>query len=63
MIELMEPDTYILDPQSTELQRPDEWDSAGGIKDFLRATQDHSLKDLSVVSLLSEFSEKVTPTK
>ncbi|EXJ56210.1 serine/threonine protein kinase [Cladophialophora psammophila CBS 110553] len=51
MMELMEPTTYILDPQSAGLQNPGKWKEGWGIKDFLRATQHQSLEGLKNVSL------------
>ena len=52
MIELMEPATSILDPNSTNLKGPEKWRDESGIKDFLAATQRHSLSQLKMVSVL-----------
>jgi hypothetical protein len=38
MLELMEPTTYILDPDSTELKDADRWKDGLGIEDFWKAT-------------------------
>ena len=49
MMELMEPETYLLDSQSIELKNFGKWKDGLGICDFLAATQDKSLKDLKKV--------------
>jgi len=49
MMELMEPETYLLDPHSIELKNAEKWKDGLGIHDFLAATQDKSLKDLKKV--------------
>ncbi|MCJ1422777.1 hypothetical protein MMC29_000657 [Sticta canariensis] len=46
MMELMEPTTYILDPQSTKLKDSDKWKNSLGVEDFLAATQHKSLQEL-----------------
>ena len=46
MMELMEPTTYILDPQSTKLKDSDKWKNSLGVEDFLAATQRKSLQEL-----------------
>ena len=52
MMELMEPTTYILDSQSTELKDADKWKNSLGVEDFLAATQSQSLQELKQVSNL-----------
>ena len=52
MMELMEPTTYILDPQSTKLKDSDKWKNSLGVEDFLAATQHKSLQELKQVSPL-----------
>ncbi len=52
MMELIEPTTYILDPQSTKLKDPDKWKNSLGVEDFLAATQHKSLQELKQVSPL-----------
>ena len=54
MMELMEPITYILDPQSTKLKDSDKWKNSLGVEDFLAATQHKSLQELKQVSPLIE---------
>jgi hypothetical protein len=49
MMELMEPETYLLDSQSIELKNAGKWKDGLGICDFLAATQDKSLEDLKKV--------------
>ena len=50
MMELMEPETFILEPQSIILKNADEWKDGLGIKDFLAATQCSTLETLKNVS-------------
>jgi hypothetical protein len=50
MVELMEPETYMLDPQSINLQRPGLWKDQWGIRSFLEATQNQPLQTLMSVS-------------
>ena len=47
MVKLMEPDTSLANPDTLELQNPDEWDSA--IKDFLGKTAKSPGKELRKV--------------
>ncbi len=56
MVELMEPDTSMLYPDSLSLQRSEEWQDNTGIKEFLAATETLSLKDLRKVGFNFEFS-------
>ncbi len=56
MVELMEPDTSMLYPDSLSLQRPEEWRDNTGIKEFLAATEISSLEDLRKVGFNFEFS-------
>lgn len=56
MVELMEPDTSMLYPDSLSLQRPEEWRDNTGIKEFLAATETSSLEDLRKVGFNFEFS-------
>lgn len=51
MMELMEPETFILKPHSTVLKNADVWKDGFGIKDFLAATQHSTLEALKNVSL------------
>ena len=53
MVELMEPETFILEPHSTVLKNADEWKDGFGIKDFLAATQHSTLETLKNVSFRS----------
>lgn len=50
MMELMEPGTSILDPQTTTLAYPEKWKDGLGIKDFLAATQHSVLSSLKKAS-------------
>ncbi len=50
MMELMEPETFILEPHSTVLKNADAWKDGFGIKDFLAATQHSTLETLKNVS-------------
>ncbi len=52
MMELMEPTTYILDPQSTKLKDSDKWKNSLEVEDFLAATQHKSLQELKQVNPL-----------
>ena len=55
MMELMEPVTYLLDPECIDLKNADKWKNGLGILDFLASTKDQ-LKELEKVScLLSEI--------
>ena len=56
MVELMEPDTSMLYPNSLTLQRPEEWRDNTGIKEFLAATETSSLEDLWMVGFNFAFS-------
>lgn len=56
MMELMEPETFILEPHSIALKNADEWKDGFGIKDFLAATQHSNLKTLKDVSFCSHSS-------
>lgn len=49
MMELMEPETFMLYPHSTELQNPEEWKD--DIQNFFFATKQGSLERLKNVSL------------
>ena len=51
MVELMEPETSMLNPDSITLQRPDEWPKKIGIHEFLMATETSTLEDLRTVCL------------
>ena len=44
MMELMEPETFILEPHSVVLRNADVWKDGHGIKDFLTATQHSTLE-------------------
>lgn len=46
MMELMEPETSLRDPDSITLQYPERWVDSQGIKAFLKATQALSLAEL-----------------
>ena len=50
MMELMEPETFILEPHSVALRKADVWKDGHGIKDFLAATQQSTLETLKNVS-------------
>ena len=50
MMELMEPETFILEPNCVVLRNADAWKDGHGIKDFLAATQQSTLKMLKDVS-------------
>ena len=50
MMELMEPETFILEPHSVILRKADVWKDGHGIKDFLAATQQSDLETLKKVS-------------
>ena len=50
MMELMEPATSVLDPETTVLAAPEKWRDELGIKDFLAATQNSPLNTLKVAS-------------
>ena len=50
MMELMEPETFILEPHSVVLKNADVWKDGHGIKDFLTATQQNTLETLKNVS-------------
>lgn len=50
MMELMEPTSFILHPQSTQLKDPTRWRDGSGIKEFLLATRYAGLEDLKNVS-------------
>ena len=49
MVELMEVKTSILHPKSIELVAPGAWENSTGIKDFLLATQQNSVRTLKDV--------------
>lgn len=51
MMELMEPDTNMLFPETITLKHPERWSEQTGIKAFLAATETASLVDLSSVNL------------
>ena len=51
MMELMEPETFILEPHSTVIKNAIVWKDGFGIKDFLAATQHSTLEALKNVSL------------
>ena len=51
-MKLMDPDTYILDPQFRKLKNSDKWNNYLRIEDFLEATQHKSLQELKQVSSL-----------
>ena len=53
MMELMEPATSILEPDSIMLKDEGKWKDSLGIKDFLAATHRSSLGELKKVSLVS----------
>ena len=57
MMELMEPNTYIVEPGTTMLRNPDLWKDALGIIDFLMATSARSLEELREVSLFGFVAE------
>jgi len=50
MIEMMEPETSLTDPETSSLRYPEKWQDATGIKSFLCATETSSLQDLEHVS-------------
>jgi hypothetical protein len=50
MIEMMEPETSLTDPETSSLRYPEKWQDATGIKSFLCATKTSSLQDLEHVS-------------
>lgn len=50
MMELMEPATSILDPETTILRAPKKWSDGLGIKEFLAATQRSPLSVLRAAS-------------
>ena len=49
-MELMEPETFILELRSIMLKNADAWKNGFGIKDFLAATQNSTLEMLKNVS-------------
>jgi hypothetical protein len=51
MMELMEPTTFILEPDSLILKHPDKWESNHELQNFLKATRNAALGDLRRVSL------------
>lgn len=51
MMELMEPETSLLDPGSITLQHPEKWKDSLGIKSFLAATNESRLVDLEKVRI------------
>jgi hypothetical protein len=51
MVELMEPKTSTLNPDSIILQQPEKWPKNIGILEFLAATETSSLDDLRTVCL------------
>lgn len=50
MMELMEPDTSMLYPDSITLQQPEKWSENTGIQEFLAATETSSSDDLRTAS-------------
>lgn len=56
MVELMEPETSMLYPNSITLQQPEVWNKNTGIKEFLAATETSSLDDLRNVRSVSIIS-------
>ncbi len=50
MMEMMEPETSLTNPESLSLRVPEKWEEATGIRDFLNATRTSSLLDLRNVS-------------
>lgn len=52
MMELMEPHTYIMEPNSTVLRNSAIWKDAFGIEEFLRATFNRSLRELRKVRIV-----------
>ncbi len=51
MMELMEPDTSMLFPETITLNDPEKWPEQAGIKAFLAATEISSLESLRSVHL------------
>ena len=51
MIEMMEPETSLTDPETSSLRYPEKWEEATGIKSFLCATETSSLQGLEHVGL------------
>jgi len=51
MMELMEPDTSMLFPETITLKDPEKWPDQTGIKAFLAATETASLNSLRSVHL------------
>ena len=52
MMELTEPEKYLLDPKSIDLKNAGKWKNGLGILDFLASTRDQSLRVLEKVSYL-----------
>ena len=57
MMELMEPNTYIVEPSTIILRNPDLWKDALDITGFLKATSDRSLEELRGVSRFGFVAE------
>ncbi len=51
MMELMEPDTSMLSPETITLKEPEKWPEQTGIKAFLAVTETASLSSLRSVHL------------
>lgn len=55
MVEMMEPETSLMNTQTLELRSPERWEEATGIKSFLNASKTsrlHDLRDVGSQSLL-----------
>jgi len=46
MVEMMEPETSLMNAQTLDLRSSERWEEATGIKSFLNATKTSSLQDL-----------------
>lgn len=53
MVELMEPTTYALDPQTIKLEHPSRWRANTGLKDFLAST------DFSPLDVLAQVPQSI----
>lgn len=56
MMEIMEPETILLDPASTALKCPEKWKNAPVLLNFLKATENGSIVALKAVSQSSSSS-------
>jgi len=58
MVEMMEPETSLMNAHTLDLRSPERWEEATGIKSFLNATKTSCLQDLQYVGNQSLKSDE-----